>query len=238
MWGEVTPDRGAARELELADHFFKRALNQGARMVRHLNTTNSAQEILLHLVHNVPIPLQIQKELVDENKDISETAAGQELLQEQKELMEKHAAQMADIQQELEEAMAEGDEQAKEELEQARKELEENIRKVEHDRDRLSLEYSAQKQEASSRVREVMEIVQRGEKERLEGEAQLQWLRREMAKRSRASQAEQQAMLHEIQSLRAQRNGSRGRGHLSIQYLLEMFLAPFQMLGAGRPAGR
>ena len=81
MWGGVEPEVGKAREAELTreDTFFKPALEKGARMIRHDNTLSSAEVIIRLVFDNRPLPLQIQRELVNERKDVIETSAGQEL---------------------------------------------------------------------------------------------------------------------------------------------------------------
>jgi len=84
MWGEVDPIVGEARENELKhdEDFFKPILEGGALMIRHNNTRTSAHNILRHILKNHPLPLQVQRELVDEKKDISKTTAGTELSRE------------------------------------------------------------------------------------------------------------------------------------------------------------
>ena len=81
MWGEVEREMGEAREAELAgkDKFFKPALDKGALMLRHENTRDSAYNILKQIIQNHPIPLQIQREIVDEKKDCSQTVAADEI---------------------------------------------------------------------------------------------------------------------------------------------------------------
>jgi len=77
MWGEVPRDVGESREDELSSTFFKPVLDKGAQMVRHHNTAQSAQDIIRVIMKNRPVVLQIQRELVDEHKDIVDTAAGE-----------------------------------------------------------------------------------------------------------------------------------------------------------------
>ncbi|KAJ8691725.1 hypothetical protein PTI98_011264 [Pleurotus ostreatus] len=81
MWGQVPLDVGEAREQELKqeDMFFKPVLDEGAQLKRHNNTLTSAHEILRSVAFKDPVSLLIQKELVDENRDITETDAGEEL---------------------------------------------------------------------------------------------------------------------------------------------------------------
>jgi len=103
MWGEVNLEVGEAREAELKtqDLFFKPVLDKGAQILRHDNTFETAINILRHLTENHPVPLQIQKELVDQNKDIRDTAAGAELSKELVEQIRKHHEEMRKLQEEM-----------------------------------------------------------------------------------------------------------------------------------------
>jgi len=103
MWGEVSKEIGEAREQELItqDIFFKPVLEKGALLERHENTPASAYKILRTIIDNHPLSLQIQRELVDQKMDISQTAAGEELNKELKEQMEKHRREMRMVQEEM-----------------------------------------------------------------------------------------------------------------------------------------
>jgi len=104
MWGEVSEDVGAARERELAneDLFFKPVIGKGAIMLRHENDGDSAHNVLRHILENNPLSLQIQRELVDEKKDISQTAAGAELNRELMLQIQRHKEEMKELQAEME----------------------------------------------------------------------------------------------------------------------------------------
>ena len=103
MWGEVSREIGEAREHELAtkEMFFKPALAKGASLRRHDNTPASAYKILRGIINNHPLSLRIQRELVDQKKDISQTSAGKELTKEWEEQMEKHRKEMMTLQEEM-----------------------------------------------------------------------------------------------------------------------------------------
>ncbi|OCH84332.1 hypothetical protein OBBRIDRAFT_799197 [Obba rivulosa] len=154
MWGEVTAERGEARERELAtdDVLFKRVLEKGARMVRHDNTRESAQAILRSLVNKTPRALRIQRELVDEHKDISQTAAGAELSRELDELAAKQREELAQVNADMDEALQAKDAESREELEKVRAELEAKVKRIEDDRERLSLEYAQEKKRADEKI--------------------------------------------------------------------------------------
>ncbi|KAK7033302.1 hypothetical protein R3P38DRAFT_3504057 [Favolaschia claudopus] len=103
MWGDVAREVGEAREKQLAsdEHFFKPFLDKGARMLRHNNGLTSAHAILYHLTRNRPRALRIQRELVDEGKDIMQTAAGAELNPEYAEQAIRHREEIARVQEEM-----------------------------------------------------------------------------------------------------------------------------------------
>ena len=81
MWGQVDLQVGIAREVELMreDTFFKPVVVRGTRIIRHWNSSISARHIIHRVRNNHPLPLLIQKELVDEHKNIYETSASEEL---------------------------------------------------------------------------------------------------------------------------------------------------------------
>ena len=84
MWGQVDLQVGEAREVELVreDIFFKPIFDKGAQIARNWNNSVSARNIIRLVLNNHPIPLRIQRELVDERKHISETSASEELTRE------------------------------------------------------------------------------------------------------------------------------------------------------------
>ncbi|KAF9490366.1 hypothetical protein BDN71DRAFT_1434740 [Pleurotus eryngii] len=105
--GEVSLDVGEAREEELKnrDIFFKPALGKGAQMKRHDNTFDSACTIMRCIAFKAPLALRIQRELVDEEKDITETAAGAELGRELHEQAMTYKAEQRQLQDEMNEGI-------------------------------------------------------------------------------------------------------------------------------------
>ncbi|KAH0826563.1 hypothetical protein J3R83DRAFT_4918 [Lanmaoa asiatica] len=68
--------RGRGRELSTADTLFKPVQDDGAQLVRHDGTQESARAILGLLITNKSMALCIQRELPDEDKELADTAAG------------------------------------------------------------------------------------------------------------------------------------------------------------------
>lgn len=144
MWGEVSRDIGESREDELSTNFFKSVLDKGAQMVRHHNTTQSAHEIIRRIMRNRPVVLQIQRELVDEHKDIVDTAAGEAVNQELNAQIRRHQAEMRAVQAEMMQAMKEKDEETRQELEEETRKLHEQVERIKKDSDGITVNYSAE----------------------------------------------------------------------------------------------
>lgn len=172
MWGEVTPERGAARENQLRTNgkLFKPVLDAGAGMERHDGSVDSAQKIVRRIVNNTPLPLRVQREIVDEKKDITQTAAGVELDGELAALREQHKKELAEMRNEMAEALAANDLKAKEELRQAQADLEEKITHLQADRDRLSLDFAVEKARADATIQEIRRSLDREISERRNSE--------------------------------------------------------------------
>ena len=79
MWGNVTPEIGAAREEQLAAEFVKPALDGGAQLRRHHDTTESTHQIIRAILnnHRTRAPLQVQRELIDERREFDHTTVGE-----------------------------------------------------------------------------------------------------------------------------------------------------------------
>ncbi|KAF9647084.1 hypothetical protein BDM02DRAFT_3065838, partial [Thelephora ganbajun] len=101
MWGMVTKAAGEARERGLTTKFFKPVLDEGAQLVRHHNTVESAHDIIRRILKNHPITLQIQRELVDEGKGITDTSAGEVINKEINEQIRRHQAKLEAVQKEM-----------------------------------------------------------------------------------------------------------------------------------------
>jgi len=111
MWSLVDPALGEQREEELRkeDSFFGSALERGARMVRHDGTRECAVGILREVLGcgatesggkedaGEGLVLDIQRELVDEGKNLQQTAAAEEIereLNEQKKRQQEEAERL------------------------------------------------------------------------------------------------------------------------------------------------
>ncbi|KAH8074811.1 P-loop containing nucleoside triphosphate hydrolase protein [Cristinia sonorae] len=212
MWGLVDPERGEERERELKtdDLLFKPVLDKGAEMVRHDNTLESAQTILNRLIQNHPEPLRIQRELVDEGMDISETGAGVELAAELAAVIKKHKEDLEAIQREMNEALAAKDMETKQELEEAKKEIVDRMMKVEEDRDRLSREYAEEKRRSDEEMQQIRDQLKAEAAERAQRQREFDRLQREYTESSNRSREENEKLqrrMNELQSMPRRRGG-------------------------------
>lgn len=78
MWDEIDKSEGVAREDALRQEFWQPMIESGARMMRFEHTCESAWHIIDQL-SGVRRPIQLQREMVDNGKALSQTAAGRSL---------------------------------------------------------------------------------------------------------------------------------------------------------------
>ena len=83
MWDQVVEDVGLRHEQELQNDFWKSMIRLGSTTHRFHLTEESAWEIINTLSVSLPgerHPLQIQREMVDEDRPLHKTSAGQAVL--------------------------------------------------------------------------------------------------------------------------------------------------------------
>ena len=131
MWGAVPHDIGEARESELSSDYFKPVLDGGAQMVRHHNDTESAHDVVRRItVADCPVVLRIQQELVDENKGIVDTSAGEVVNRELNEQLSEHGAELKKVCDDMVQAFMDKDEVARKDLEEEAKGLQELMERI------------------------------------------------------------------------------------------------------------
>ena len=152
MWGDVEYRVGEEREAELKekDKFFKPVLDQHAHLARHTNTVDSAQRILRLILHNRPVPLCIQVELVDERKNMSKTSAGEELNQELNAQIRKHTEDKRALEQAMQQAMKDKDEEIRKEMEEETKKMQDEIERIVGEAGRLASDCRKKEQEVTA----------------------------------------------------------------------------------------
>ncbi|KAH7925385.1 hypothetical protein BV22DRAFT_437408 [Leucogyrophana mollusca] len=98
-WVNITEGAGERHEGQLKDTFWKNLIDEGSEMTRFLNDSKSAWAIVDHIVASSDElrALQIQRELVDLQKLIPETEAGNSLRETLQELLNSHQKTVADL---------------------------------------------------------------------------------------------------------------------------------------------
>ena len=155
MWDEVSPEDGQDRENQLSSRFFKPVLDKGARLARHHNTTESAHNIIRMIIENHPIALQIQRELVDEQRDIVDTTAGEVLNHEINELIRQHQVKLKEVQEEMASVLSEKDEEIHE-LEEEKEKMQKDIERMKKSSDEMASKYAEEKQRMEAKVKKMM----------------------------------------------------------------------------------
>ena len=155
MWKPDSQATNEAREKELSGKFFKLAIDRGAQMIRHHNTLESAHTIIRKIVKSDPIVLQIQRELVDEGKDITDTAAGESINEELRKQIEKHMAELKEVREEMVAALNAKDNEMRQELEYVKRDLEEQIKGIEKASRTMTENYAAEKERMTAKIGEM-----------------------------------------------------------------------------------
>lgn len=108
----VASNSGVQRENELRgnDNFWGRMEKGGSRIVRHSGDLQSARDIVSLLVDKKStVVLDIQRQMVDEEKSLDETTAGNYVQKELLDARKRHERDIADYQQTMDDALREKD---------------------------------------------------------------------------------------------------------------------------------
>jgi hypothetical protein len=102
MWDEVDEETGSQREKELKGNYWKAMIKHKSKIARYKGTSDSAWDILDHFLQsaNQRYAVLLQREMIDMERELRETKAGQTLFSQleiivhkQQETLEKIRAQ-------------------------------------------------------------------------------------------------------------------------------------------------
>lgn len=208
MWDEVQHEVGKARERELASVFLKPALDKGAQLACHQDTEESAHDIIRLIMNNHPIALQIQQELVDEHKDITNTAAGEAVNAELTEEVKRHKATLNELREQMMQILEEQREHSRLLLEEERRNLEGVMWVVMEESEEMTLE-CIQELEWMEMKMQHMETQARIDREQVEMDYKVQMtlLNDRLDAAGKEAEIERLTMEREISRLQAQLNG-------------------------------
>jgi len=153
MWERVDPERGATRERQLKDKHFKSAIDRRAQLCRHTNTPESARAILRMILKNRPVVLKIQRELIDEQKDIERTRAGKELRRELCQVIVKYRSNIEELEEDLRGAVENEDDELRDELEEEKRVVEEDAERLRKDLEEMKSKFEEARREMENRVK-------------------------------------------------------------------------------------
>jgi len=137
-WSAVDKQEGTSRQTALAKGAFKPLIKSGARFIAHDRELESARQIVSELIQRTPVKLKIQDEL-DAGRVLADTSAGGVIMEEMKEVQQKHSKEMKDLKKEMEDAAMENNEDLEAELAEERRKLQKTIAQVEKDRHRMEM---------------------------------------------------------------------------------------------------
>ena len=140
MWDKVDLKMGTEREKDLVsrDDLWGFMVGRGSSIYRHNGSEKSAWSIISRTVQTQKTTvLQIQKELMEEGKALSETQACRELIKDLDKIQYRHLEELKILQQEKETALAEKDDQFVQSIALERLNTESKLRKITEEREHL-----------------------------------------------------------------------------------------------------
>ena len=135
-WNLVDEKQGNSRQNALAKGVLEPLIKEGAYLCPHDKGLESALSIMMQLIHQTPVTMKIQEEL-NEGCTLGDTSAGAMIIQEIKELKEKHDKEVKGLRKEMEEALIANDEELRLELAEECRKLEEMMVRADGDRKTL-----------------------------------------------------------------------------------------------------
>jgi hypothetical protein len=112
-WSRVSEQEGTRREADLKEIFWKDIVSRGATLARYSGDQQSGLALLDMLINKSRVVLEIQRELVDEVKELIDTAADHAVNEELIKLQKKYEEDLNKVKQEWDDAMRDREEQGR-----------------------------------------------------------------------------------------------------------------------------
>ena len=148
FWDEVEPIVGEDRERELREStlFWAIMLSRGSKVFRHYNRRSTAKAVIRHLLNirteqDQGTFLDIQREMVDQMKNLDQTSAGQLMMTALERQRKAFERELADLQEELDSAIAQQNEEHRKAVEELRRQADESRRRAAEDRRNMQANY-------------------------------------------------------------------------------------------------
>ncbi|KAK3369260.1 hypothetical protein B0T24DRAFT_532720 [Lasiosphaeria ovina] len=200
MWSMV-PDLNVAvaREAELQnkDEFWGQMVKNGSRVFRQDRGAESAAEIVQDIVANRKrMVLDIQRDMVDRSLPLDQTAAGKEVQGEMAKQRAEYERRLANVREEMHEAIRNQDKEHQTELENLQRDLGAQLRSNEHAIERLK--------SGKDEIRREMEAKWEEERQALTRQFEAQQAAREQEREAREEE-KHQALIRQFEAQQAAR---------------------------------
>ena len=208
MWEGTQMEDGIRREKELRDteDFWGYMLSKGSRMERHANDRASAMRLITSVVErgkSSEVALDLQKQMVDEEKTLIETTAGIELEGELLRTKQKFQKEIDRLQKDYKEAHKMQEKEMAKELETQKKEMMNQLRR--NEQEQANLQKNSQR-EHNRRFTELQAELKAARADADAREARQQRLLKDQQESQRKQEVKQK---QEIEVMRRQLEGSQ-----------------------------
>ncbi|OQO14982.1 hypothetical protein B0A48_00364 [Cryoendolithus antarcticus] len=199
MWERVREPDGVERERQLKtkQEFWGYMIDNGSQLHRHKNTQDSALQLIGSLVsrqaHKAKVVLDIQTEIVDHGKSLSDTAAGQAVDNAVAQERNKIAKELAHAQADMKQALAEKDRGTAEVLRQHSEEMNAKMRKLDREHSALKVTMERMQDERFAKMQKALEQAEQESKKYREAMAAAQANAEREATKAREAMAKAQA---------------------------------------------
>ncbi|KAK0610823.1 P-loop containing nucleoside triphosphate hydrolase protein [Immersiella caudata] len=160
MWDRVDAQTGASREAELTStgSFWGDMVARGSKVYRHDGSFDSASSILTQVLSaSQRTVLHIQRQMVDQRRDLDQTDAGMELEAELLREKQRMQRELTEMKEEMEEAMRERDGEAAEALRKQQLDYEAKIRESDRQRENMRVGFEKMHAEKEKEMRKLVE---------------------------------------------------------------------------------
>ena len=165
MWGNLHGEglstaTGEERERELVQNprFWGAMYQRGSRIMRHIGKRESAWGIISYLASLRSGVLNIQDEMVNQGKRVSDTAAGKEVERDLQAAKEQYKKDIAELHKNHEDALKNRDEELAKVIEDEKKRCEEVLRKANEDTEKLQADFGKLKKDKDDQYQKLLEI--------------------------------------------------------------------------------
>lgn len=212
-------------ELSLSTNgqFWKGVLDNGARLDRFMDSRESALAMIMKLARHETIPLKIQREMVDQNKLLIDTSAGNAVNEELKRLEEVYKKQIDDIQKEMEEAKMAQDTKVEEALAEAQEVFERQLRGLRDQQEKLRYERRNDNRRLQQQLDDALATIQKQNIQRIEMEKSFEQVLADIkANMDKLTAEERRAVEREVAAAKASQAEDKTQ---------ELLISLFNMIG-------